>query len=63
MGFSTRLSFGPYLAFAGLIALLWGEKSYRLISESCIDTLCSLTGGIGSGKTTIANWFADQAQH
>ena len=26
MGFSTRLSFGPYLAFAGLIALLWGEK-------------------------------------
>lgn len=26
MGFSTRLSFGPYLACAGLIALLWGEK-------------------------------------
>ena len=65
------IPFGPYLAAAGWIALMWGDElvasylhfagvSSRAMTGSNSDTplLIALTGGIASGKTAVAELFA-----
>ena len=55
------IPFGPYLAIAGWITLLWGDSITRWYLMSCsskgsLTHVCSRNHrGIGSGKTTVAN--------
>jgi leader peptidase (prepilin peptidase)/N-methyltransferase len=54
------LPFGPFLAAAGWIALLWGETINPRLSTlaGLLMLVVGLTGGIGSGKTAVSDRFA-----
>ena len=59
----TRIPFGPYLALGGgVVALFCGPRSLiALYLGRCaapMTLVVGLTGGIGSGKTTVADGFA-----
>jgi len=62
MGRNTPIPFGPYLAAAGLIALFWGENDQPDLPAIVLSMAFTvgLTGGIGSGKTTVAELFASR---
>ncbi|KAG0194110.1 hypothetical protein DFQ28_001246 [Apophysomyces sp. BC1034] len=51
MRLEEPLPFGPFLAGAAMLTLFFGTPFYRLLGVA-------LTGGIGSGKTTLAHAFA-----
>jgi dephospho-CoA kinase len=68
-GRDNPIPFGPYLAAAGMIALLYGPPLTRYAQGMLLEWIMrrdtamlrysvGLTGGIGCGKTTVADLFA-----
>ena len=51
------LPFGPYLAIAGWIALVWGDQIISAIFGELLMLVAGLTGGIGSGKSAASDCF------
>ena len=57
------IPFGPYLAIAGWIALIWGRCPNSKLPAIRGDIMfmghfvLGLTGGIGSGKTAVSDHF------
>ena len=64
------IPFGPFLAGAGMVAMLAGPGRLESLMPVRISVLASspdesmlrlgLTGGIGSGKSTVARFFAER---
>jgi hypothetical protein len=55
------IPFGPYLAGGGVAALFFGEQLSRLWFPRVSTRLrVGLTGGIGSGKSTVAGLLAQR---
>ena len=55
---NVPLPFGPYLAIAGAIALFFGPALVKLYLPTDVTLVVGLTGGIGSGKSAVADAFA-----
>ena len=49
----------PHLAIAGWIAILWGNQITNWYLVDAANVYCWPTGGIGSGKSTVAEHFIE----
>jgi hypothetical protein len=59
-GESLPYPFGPYIAIAGWIALLWGDQIAKAYLGGYMSFILGITGGIGSGKSAATQWFESQ---